>query len=361
MKDEKFLEIIDKNELSPRSNVRGFEFLSDDNKTVLIIASDPLDFDCLGSGLILKKYLESLGKIVTLMWPGEATREDRDYFRFLPYFNEVIFKDTREILKKKNFDVLILVDGSSLVQFYDTSKTIDNPPDLSIYDTRIHIDHHLDNGQVLGTYTIRDVGASAATKIILEKIVPRDFIDEKLATLGYSAILWDTGNFQWQFNDGTLEIADFLLQKGAEVDFLLNKLYSSYPKLRLEMLSLAIKNIEYDDKLKTLFLFLPYQTFQEEKLDENKFKELREVFVDEIAGKITGYDRGILIYEKEPNKIKISARGNNLYNKINLPKILSELTPQGGGHFNAAGAETKGDFEEIKKALLETIQKYLQK
>ncbi|MDO8638573.1 MAG: DHHA1 domain-containing protein [Candidatus Daviesbacteria bacterium] len=341
MKDEKFLEILK------------------DEKTVLIIASDPLDFDCLGSGLILKKYLESLGKQVTLIWPGEVTRKDREYFNFLPYFDEVIFKDTREILKKKNFDVLVLVDGSSLVQFYDTSKTMDNPPDLSIYDTRIHIDHHLDNGQELGTYTIKEVGASAATKIILDKIVPESFIDEKLATLGYAAILWDTGNFKWQFSDGTLEVANFLLGKGAKVDFLLNKLYSSYPKLRLEMLSLAIKNLEYDDALKTLFLYLPYQKFQTEKITEEKFAELREAFADEIAGKIAGYDRGILIHEREPNKIRISARGNNLYNKINLPKLLSEITPQGGGHFNACGAEVKGDFEEVKKSLLGLIKSAL--
>ncbi|MDP2672952.1 MAG: DHHA1 domain-containing protein, partial [Nanoarchaeota archaeon] len=330
-------------------------------KTVLIIASDPVDFDCLGSGLILKKYLESLGKSVTLMWPGEISKEEKEYFSFLPFFSEVIFADTREVLKKKNFDVLVLVDGSSLGQFYDTSKTMDNPPDLSIYDTRVHIDHHLDNGQELGTYTIKEVGASAATKIILEKIIPRDFVDEKIATLGYAAILWDTGNFKWQFNDGTLEIANFLLEKGAEVDFLLNKLYSSYPKLRLEMLVLAISNIEYNDQLKTLFLFLPYQKFQTEKITEEKFAELREVFADEIAGKIAGYDRGILIHEREPNKIRISARGNNLYNKINLPKLLSEITPQGGGHFNACGAEVKGEFEEVKKELLKLILKYLQK
>lgn len=341
MKDEKFLEIVN------------------DKKSVLIIASDPLDFDCLGSGLILKKYLESLGKIVTLMWPGKISKEKKEYFSFLPYFDEVIFQDTRQVLAKKNFDVLIFVDGGSLVQFYDTSKTSDNPPNLSTYDNRVHIDHHLDNGQILGTYTLRDTQASSTAKLILEKIIPKSFIDEKLATLAYAAILWDTGNFTWHFNDGSLEIANFLLTKGADTLFLINKIFSSYPKLRLEMLSLAIKNIEYDDQTKTIFLCFPYQKLQQEKINEEQFSVLKNAFCDEIAGKISGYDRGMLIYEKKPGQIKIAARGNNLYNKINMPEMFSKLSDQGGGHFNACGVEIKGNFQEVKKSLLELIKKGL--
>lgn len=340
MKDEKFLEIINK------------------NKTILIIASDPLDFDCLGSGLILKKYLESLGKQVTLMWPGEITQEEKEYFNFLPYFDEVIFKDTREILKKKNFDVLIFVDSSSLVQFYNTDETNNNPPDLSIYDTRIHIDHHQDNGQNLGTYTIGDNKASATAKLILERIIPPEFVDEKIATLGYAAIVGDTGNFKWQFNDGTLEIANFLISKKADYAFIIDKLYCSYPKLRLEMLALAIANIEYFDQIGTLLLCLPYKKLQEEKIDENRFHELKEAFCEVIAGKIKGYARGIIISEKKPGRIGISSRGNSLHNKINMPKVLTELNPQGGGHINSCGTEVQGEFEEVKKALLELIKKY---
>ncbi len=112
------------------------------DKSALIIASRPLDLDCLGSGLILKKYLEHLGKDVRLFFPMEMTEEEKDFNKWLPYFDEVEGKDTREILSSKNFDVLFLLDGANLVQFYDSSETTDNPPNLAIYDKRIHIDHH---------------------------------------------------------------------------------------------------------------------------------------------------------------------------------------------------------------------------
>lgn len=340
VKDGKFLEIVK------------------DTKTTLIIASRPLDFDSLGSGLILKKYLEFLGKQVALMWPGKFSKEDRDFNGFLPYFEEIIDKDTREVLSKKNFDVLVVVDGGGITQFYDESDR-DNSPNFAFYDKIIRVDHHLEGSLELKAETFYDPTASSTTEVILEKIIPGDFIDENIATLAYAAIAGDTGNFLWNFSPKTFTYAALLQSKGARVLEIIDKLAFSSSKLRLQMLALVIDNVEFFDDLKTMFAFFQYEKIQKEKLFGERIKELKLAFNSDISKRVRGYTRGIMLYEIEPGIIKITARGNNFRNEINLPQVFKELGANGGGHFNACGADIQGDFEEIKKSLIGLIGKHL--
>lgn len=327
------------------------------DESILIIASRPLDLDCLGSGLILKKYLERLDKKVQLFFPMKMTEQEKEQNSWLPYFNEVKDKDTREILSSKNFDTLFLIDGANLVQFYDASETTDNPPDLTIYNKRIHIDHH-QNIENLGTHTIHNPKVSSTAEIILSKIIPQNFIDKKIVTLGYAAIAGDTGNFRWNFYPSSLKLCGLLLEKGADSSVFLDKYFFSKTKSYFEMLAFAIQNTEYFDDLGTSFLFLPYEKLRSASIDEDKLKILKQAFQSDLARTITGCPRGIIFYEKEPGNLKVSGRGSNLHNKISLPDLFAELGGNSGGHFHAASLETEGVFEELKKSLIEAIKRY---
>jgi len=328
------------------------------NRSILIIASRPLDLDCLGSGLILKKYLEHLGKDVRLFFPKEMTKEEKKRHSWLPYFDEVEDQDTREILDRKNFEVLILLDGANLVQFYDSSKTLDNPPNLDIYDKRIHIDHHtkIEN---LGTHTLHDPKAAAVAEIILTKVIPEGFIDKDIATLGYAAVAGDTGNFRWNFSPKTLQLAARLLERGADTLLFLDKYFFSKTRTYFEILAFAIENTEYFDNLGTMILFLPYEKLRAEGIGETKLRELEKAFNDGFSRLVEDYPRGFMLYEEFPGKIRCSARGASLRNKINLPELLAEVGGSSGGHFHAAGLQIEGDFEEVKKFLLTALRKRL--
>lgn len=337
-----------------------FEKLVDQSKIVLIIISRPLDFDCIGSGLVLKKYLESKGKKVTIMWPGHFSNEDREYYSFLPHFDEIIDFDTREILSKKNFDLLILVDGTNLIQFYESIHTSLNPPDLSIYNQIVNIDHHLGGiNEELSGLTIRDHQVSSTAEVILNKIIPAAFIDPKIATLAYGAIAGDTGNFRWGLSPRTLKTAGMLLAKGAEVLKIVDRLFHYKTKTYFQMLAYAIENCEYREDLETMFLFLPDQKLKSVKLGVLEVAELKAAFQEDLAKRVRGFTRGIIVYEKIPGKTGISARGNSLYNQINLPRMLTELGGNGGGHFNACGMDVDGNFDEIKEKLIKLIEKYV--
>ncbi|GEM_PF-4171583 len=326
-------------------------------KKLLIIASHPLDCDSIGTGLILKKYLESLNKKVRLVFPGKPQNQLREIFEFLPYFNEIEFRNTKEFFKTKLFDVVIFVDGSNLAQFYENKKN-DNPPNILLYDKRIHIDHHALQQEKLGVVHIHDPRAAATAEILIKKIIPCSFIDDKIATLAYAAIIEDTGNFKWNFTPTTFEIASLLIKKGAKFQEIIDKIYASKSKNYLKMLSFALDNCKYDSKLKTIFLFVPHLIFKKEKFDNFALRELRTVFRLELAGKVKNFDRGILIYEQEKGVIEIKATGNNLRNKINLPQLLTKMGGNGGGHINACGTIIYGRFNQVKKRLLKLLREY---
>lgn len=328
------------------------------DKTVLIIASRPLDFDSLGSGLILKKYLESMGKKVTLMHSSQISTEDSEHYSILPFFDEIIFQDTREVLSKKKYDLLILVDGTNLVQYYRENSALPSP-NLDAYDKIMHVDHHQSLPEKLSTWTLQKQLSSTA-EVILTDIVPDGFIDEKIATLGYGAIVGDTGNFKWALLPGTFKLASKLLDKGADFEGIVDRFFFQRTKLYLEMMAYGILNCEYDDKIQTQFLFLPYEKLQKDGIDNHKLFVLKDAFQEEVARTVKGYPRGFMIYEETKGKIIISVRGNNLTNKINMPEMLMEIGGNGGGHLNACRAETEGDFNQIKIQLINLILKYLQ-
>lgn len=201
--------------------------------------------------------------------------------------------------------------------------------------------------------------AAATAEIILAKIIPEEFIDKNIATLGYAAIAGDTGNFRWGFTPEILRLSALLLERGANALEIVDKLEFCKSKMYLKMLAFALENIEYNDELATAFLFLPHQKLQEAKIDEGKMSLVKNAYQEDIAKTVTGYPRGILAYEKKPGEVHISCRGNNFSNKVNLPAVLAELGGNGGGHLNACGIVVEGKFEEVKQKLFQAIEKHL--
>ncbi len=326
-----------------------------DSKQIFIIPSRPLDLDCVASSLLLKKYLEQLGKKVRAKFPKKIIAAQRGFYQHLPYFNELEDGDTAEDLKNQNFDCLILLDGSTWGQFHQDLE-LHSVPDPKTLPKVIQIDHHEKQEQPLGDLTIIDKNASSTAEVLFSQIIPVERLTPELATLGYAALIGDTGNFRWHTVPNTLELAANLLKKGADPAETLEKYFFSKSKDELEMIAFAIENIEYEDNLGSVFLSLPFSAIKEEGIDTAKLRALKDSFNHELSFAIKGYPRGFLIYEDEPGVITISARGSVIYNKINLPNLLAKVTESSGGHFNAAGAKLKGDFNSILEALIAALK-----
>src|SRR3989338_1192317 len=322
------------------------------SKKILLITSQPVDPDCISSGLVMKKYLEHLGLNVTFRFPKELTQEEVDRNSYMPLFNEFIHSDTRTLLTEGDFDTLILLDGINWVQFYDYKNKELPEPVLDKGKKIIQIDHHLGNPEDLATNQIKNNKASSTIEIILSEVVPNDFLNKDLATLAYIGLMGDTGNFRCNFNPTTLRQAAMLLDKGVNPTEAIEHMFFMKKKEYMDMVKYVLENMEYDDELKTVFLFLPQAKLQADGIGENRYRLIKEAFINEISFSIKGYTIGIFMAEETTNgKIKISARGSNLNNKLSLPGFFKALGGNGGGHFHASGMEIDCDFEEFKSKM----------
>lgn len=336
-----------------------FDYIKDD-KTVLIIASQPLDLDSIGSGLVLKKYLESLGKIVTLVFPRNFSEFEKNQFNYLPFFNEIQDKDTRKFFTSKQFDNLIFIDGTSLTQYYDSEHDRANPPDINIYEKRVHIDHHLKLVDSLGKLIIHDPNLGSTMELILAQIVPLDFFDKDTATLAYAAISGDTGNFQYAFSSQTLKLAGELMEKGADVELIIQKMFYDKPKDYFNKYCWVISQVEFNQQVRSTFLKLSLKLIKEQQFNRDQVDLVKDIYKEEIAKSVNGYDRGVIIEEKESGRIKVSARGNT-QNKISFPEAFAQVEgAKGGGHFNAAGFEIEGKtIDLVQEQIVKVFEKLL--
>jgi nanoRNase/pAp phosphatase (c-di-AMP/oligoRNAs hydrolase) len=336
-----------------------FERYIEDAKSVLVISSKPLDFDSIASGLILKKYLESIGKEVRAVFPRPFTEEEKLRNAFLPYFDELEAIDTWGLLTKKSFDIVVFVDGANIVQFYDETIYSNQIPDYRVYSKRINIDHHQNTPEELGTVAYKDVNASCTVEIILTKIIPQEFITKNIATLAIAAIIGDTGNYQWKYRPATHRLSAMLLEKGADADVVVEKIVASKSKSQFEALVWIINNVEYDDKLGSTFLCLPNETIVKYKWSDLYLQTIKYAYLEDFARRIPEYPRGFLLVETKPQEIRIGVRGSNLNNNINMPDMFRELGGNAGGHFNASGVTMSGEFKEVKERLKQIIKKWM--
>lgn len=333
-----------------------------DINTCLIICSIPFDGDCISSGLIVKKYLQSLNKTVRIIYPTKIKDTDKKYYGFLPYFDEIEAADTRVVLKENGFDLVIFVDGGGLNQFYDTSESFSNPPDINRFPKRIHIDHHPLTSDNLGTIRFQKTDISSTTELVLAEIIPDSFISQNMATLGYAGIMGDTGGFLWNFYPSTFRITAILLEKGADTDSVRDKMFFSKSQDDFKLISYTIQNTIYDNVLKSCFLFLDYKKIRDDNLTKERLGFIKRYFKDEVAKSTIGFDRGFIIYEQKKGRIDISARGSGSRNQLDLPKLLTGIGGIGGGHFQACGVTfEQANLEEIKNKLLQALKAQLSK
>lgn len=345
-----------------QSNIQTqFKELIKAGNNILVISSEPLDLDTISSGLLTKKYIESLvpDKEIKLSFPRKLKPFEYELNAFVPFFElEFIGHDTRDDLNSGVYDTLVVLDGGSREQFYERNNRDLPEPRFNI-KTIIQVDHHVSGEFPDVTLQIKDSTASSTTEILLDKIIPSDFLDEDLATLGYAGILGDTGNFRYGFTPKTMQIASLLLEKGARVTEILNAMYSRKTPEFLNAISYAINHIEFDKDTKTMFLAVSKELIEKDNLTKEQISLIKDAFKFDVAQSMRDYYRGIVLSEKIPGIILIECRGNHFKNSLNLTELLKHIGGSGGGHYNAAVATYNSTMEQGIDILKTNIKHFI--
>lgn len=293
------------------------------------------DGDCLGSMLALGLALKKLGKKVLLYNP-DAVPHNLD---FLPGAVHVT-----NVLPEHLPQTICFVDCTDLRR---VNLELSQLPENAII---LNVDHHISN-QYFGTLNCVESTASASGEIVMELIqelgVP---LDQEIATNLYTAIVTDTGSFQYSNTQPkTHRLAADLMESGIDLISIHHRIFDQKPLAQVELLRRGLTQLKLYCEGQLAVITLRKEDFEEIGATEGSSEG-----VINNARSIEGVEVAVLFKEIEPQKIRIGFRSNLWFN-------VNELAARfgGGGHNRAAGCTMEVSLEEASESVIKAIEEEL--
>ena len=300
-----------------------------ESKNIVLAAHINPDGDALGSSLSLYPILKKMGKNVKVF---NVTKPLPMYLDFLPNFDKVTDK------LPKNYDLLISFDCGS----FDRLGIEEKPPFL------INIDHHISNTKY-GDINIIDPKAASSSQVVYNMLKANNIeIPSESAVCIYTALVTDTGSFQYEsVNDKVFEMAAELVKCGVKPDFVAKMLFQRDRLSRLRLLAKAYDTIELCCEGKVAFVEVTKEMME----ITGAIKDDTDTIVNSVRA-IASVEVACMLREDDDG-IKISLRSKNY---ADVSKIAVKYG--GGGHIRAAGATVKDefDFEKVKEMLKQDLK-----
>lgn len=293
------------------------------------------DGDCMGSMLALGLALKRLGK-KTFLYNPDVVPHNLD---FLPGAEEV-----QNTLPQPFPQILCFVDCT------DLRRVNLEPSQLPEHTVILNLDHHISN-QNFGAINCVEPEASASGEIIMALIrelgVP---IDQEIATNLYTAIVTDTGSFQYSNTTAkTHRLAAELMESGIDLLHIHHRIFDQKPLVQVELLRRGLTELKLYGQGQLAVITLRKKDFEETGAKES----LSEGVIDN-ARSIEGVEVAVLFKEIEPRKIRVGFRSNIWFN-------VNELAARfgGGGHKRAAGCTMEVSLDEARKSVIQAIEEEL--
>ncbi len=300
--------------------------------SILISVHKNPDGDALGSQLALMLALEKLNKTVV----AQNIDPLPETYRFLPASSRIKTGSTVE----GRYDAIMVLDA--------------DPPRTGLFDgnypadTRINIDHHLTNPSEW-PLTWLDPSASATGEMVYELIhrlgVP---IDREIAICLYTAIFTDTGSFRYSnTTPKSMRISADLLEAGADPWMVTENIYESFAYRRIKLLGNVLAGVERSEDGRIAWVVVTEELFSR----FGATAEDTDNFINFVRS-TKGVEVAILFRQTAASQYKISLRSKG---RVDLSGLAQSLG--GGGHKNAAGSTVDGTLDEVKKRVIEAVNK----
>lgn len=324
------------------------------NNSFLILTHTTPDGDAFGSTIALKFLLEQFNKKAEIYTDYPIPIQ----YQFLPgsefikniellKFEDLVFSYNCSQKNRLYFDTLIMVDCNNLSRISYKQEIIEKIKTFS--GTKLIIDHHIEFNLSGSNYLKWIEPQQAATGIMIFYLIKafNGEITPQIATNLYTAIIVDTGNFQFDnTTQEVLSIASELISCGAKPSYIYQQSFESWSVNRFRLFTRMLNNIELLPPV--VIAFISKKDFDEtctQESDTERFVEFLRILKDiNISALFREVQEGFL-------KVSLRSRGD-----VNVSKIAEEFG--GGGHKNAAGYRIEASFEEARSKLVEKMQVY---
>ena len=291
------------------------------------------DGDSLGSALALALALKKLGKEVTVAGPDPIP----EIYGFLPGASGYHAGEP----PSGNYDALIAVDCPVMFRLGPGYQDL---PGKEL--TVLCIDHHISQDP-FGTYAYTDSQAAATGEIIYNLLPLLNIeIDVDIAICLYTAIVTDTGSFQYENTTAeTHRCMAGLMETGAPLHRVNTLIYEEKALASQLLLREALKTLKISKDGKTAWMVITRATIHAAGAKD----EHTEGIVN-YSRSIKGVEVGMLFHEMPAGKVKISFRSKETADVYLLAEKFG-----GGGHARASGCEITGSIEAVVEKVLNIV------
>ena len=213
----------------------------------------------------------------------------------------------------------------------------------------IVIDHHVTN-EGFGDIAVVDPEAAATAELVVKVLKALEWpITEDVANCLLTAIVTDTGRFQYaNTRPDTLRLAADLVAAGADPTEIARHVYEQAPFGYLKAAGAALSRAELDSELGLVSTVLTQEDLNEAGIDwsdtDNLLNTLR---LAEEA------DTAVIVKVHDDGQIKVSLRSRGATDVGSLAVALG-----GGGHRLAAGFSAASEVETVLKEIRARIGEY---
>ncbi|WP_439185133.1 DHH family phosphoesterase [Carboxylicivirga taeanensis] len=316
--------------IQDKSQIDLFKTKIHNSQKVVIVPHNNPDGDALGAALGLFNTLQNMHKEVSVISPNEFP----DFLNWMHGVESVLIYDKNVKQSKKliaESELVIFVDFNALSRIKLMGEVFEQD------DTpRIMIDHHPFPEANVAEVQISVPEASSTCELLFHVLCEAGFkeqVTREAAECIYAGIMTDTGSLNYNSSrPETYLIVAELLRMGIDKDRIHHMIFHNNSFDRMRLLGHALgEKMERIPAQKAAFIAL-----SQDELKRFNFKPGdTEGFVNQALW-IEGVNLSALFTEKKDLvKISFRSRGGFPANKF------SEQYFNGGGHYNAAGGESK--------------------
>lgn len=321
------------------------KLISKAERIAIVVHVGP-DGDAMGSSLGLWHYLMTLNKEPVIIVPTAFP----DFFSWMPGSECVVVheenKDSAETFLA-GADLIFALD-------FNTPKRMGNlaDPFMATSAPKVLVDHHLHPSD-FADVVVSHPELSSTSELVFRLICRMgDFSKINLACAEsiYTGMMTDTGGFTYNSNKQEIyTIISELIKLGVDKDDIYRKVFNTYSADRLRLMGFCLyKKMKIYPEYKAALI-----TLTAKELSMFNFKNGdSEGFVN-IPLSIAGVDFSVFMRE-DADKIKLSFRSQGTFP---ANKVAADLF-NGGGHLNAAGAESYASMADTVTKFEEALENY---
>ena len=286
------------------------------------------DGDSVASSLALLSVVQALGKHGTVVLQDPAP----DNFDYLRGIGEIV-PASETPSRPAQF--------AAVLDCPDLERTGTAQSHLAGDVRLVNIDHHKGN-TLFGAANMVTDGMSSTSELLYHLIQHLELpIDQPLAELLYTGILFDTGAFRYSLTTAiTLDVAADLVRHGARLDVMADRIFNSSSLEQVKMMGKAIESLELVEKGRIALLHL-----SEEEMNTANAEEAVNYGL-----MIKGVEVTLLLKEERHEHYRVSLRSRA---DVDVSQVAAAFG--GGGHTRASGCRMDGARQQVAQSLVQEV------